>query len=191
MPTIDLSRTQKYLEWLKTKLFLDSRASSAARRVVLRGDVYKCNLGVGIGSEENKERPCLIIQYDVANINSPNTIVAPITHTASTIPVVVPISDKYDSAGNVVLDGHVLLGNMVCVSKARLGDFVSKLDSAEMIAVDKAIATSLDIKHYYDKLINIHEDKLEYVIKLKEKIEQLNNEIKLKDEEIKYLKEKS
>ena len=84
---IDLSKTQRYLDWLKTKLFLDSRANNAARRVVKRGDVYRCNLGVGIGSEENKERPCLVVQYDVANANSPNIIVAPVTHTSSVIPV--------------------------------------------------------------------------------------------------------
>ena len=69
---IDLIKTQRYLEWFKTKLYLDSRASNARRRVVKRGEVYKCNLGMGIGSEECKERPCVIIQYDAGNVNSSN-----------------------------------------------------------------------------------------------------------------------
>jgi len=167
--SISLSKTQQYLEWLKTKLFFDSNAESAKRRVVKRGEVYKCYLGIGIGSEESKERPCVVLQRDRANLESPNTIVAPITHTSSTLPVVIPISPKHNSSGDVVLDGNVLLGNIVCVSKARLGDYVAKLEPSEMKAVDEAIAISLDIKGYYDKLDNILNDKLVYIDKLKKK----------------------
>ena len=47
------SKVQKCLEWLKTKLFLDLISSKAAKRIVKRGEVYKCNLGMGIGSEES------------------------------------------------------------------------------------------------------------------------------------------
>lgn len=100
--SISLSKTQQYLDWLKTKLFLDSNAESAKKRVVKRGEVYKCNLGIGIGSEESKERPCVVLQRDKANLESPNTIVAPITHTSSTLPVVIPISPKYNNSGDVV-----------------------------------------------------------------------------------------
>lgn len=175
---IELSRTQQYLEWLKTKLYLDSNAKNSRRRVVKRGEVYKCSLGQGIGSEECKERPCVIIQNDAANVTSPNVIVAPITHTASRLDVVVPIADKVDSNGQVTLDGNVLLGNIVCVSKARLGNCVGSLSSTEMDEVDKAISISIDIKRHYDKLINIHEDKLVYIDKLKSKVEKLEEENK-------------
>ncbi|NLU09637.1 MAG: type II toxin-antitoxin system PemK/MazF family toxin [Tepidanaerobacter acetatoxydans] len=171
--SISLSKTQQYLEWLKTKLFLDSNAESAKRRVVKRGEVYKCYLGIGIGSEESKERPCVVLQRDRANLESPNTIVAPITHTSSTLPVVIPISPKHNSSGDVVLDGNVLLGNIVCVSKARLGDYVARLEPSEMKAVDEAIAISLDIKRYYDKLDNILNDKLVYIDKLKKRVKDL------------------
>lgn len=173
--SISLSKTQQYLDWLKTKLFLDSNAESAKKRVVKRGEVYKCYLGIGIGSEESKERPCVVLQRDKANLESPNTIVAPITHTSSTLPVVIPISPKYNNSGDVVLDGNVLLGNIVCVSKARLGDYVAKLEPSEMKAVDEAIAISLDIKGHYDKLNNILNDKLVYIDKLKERIKDLES----------------
>lgn len=52
---IDLSKTQRYLEWVKTKLYLDTKSNNARGRVVKRGEVYRCNLGMGIGSEECKE----------------------------------------------------------------------------------------------------------------------------------------
>jgi mRNA interferase MazF len=167
---IDLQKTQKYLDWLKNKLYLDSRAQSATRRSVKRGEVYRCNFGMGIGSEQCKERPCVILQYDAGNTRSPNTIVAPISHTTSVLPIVVPIANQFDASGNIILDGNVLLGNIVCVSKARLGDYITELPVGEMDNVDKAVATSLDVKRHYDKLVKIHDDKLEYIEKLKAKI---------------------
>lgn len=165
---IDLTKTQQYLEWLKDKLYLNAIAPSAKNRVIYRGQVYRCKFGIGIGSEECKERPCVILQYNSANRTSPNTLVAPITHTTSTIPVVVPIVAKVDASGNVILDGNVLLGNITCVSKARLGDYVTDLTPNEMKAVDKAISISLNVNHYYQTLQNDYNDKLQYIEKLRE-----------------------
>lgn len=174
---IDLTKTQQYLEWLKDKLFLNAISSSAQRRTVFRGQVYKCKLGIGIGSEECKERPCVILQYNSANKTSPNTIVAPITHTTSNVPVVIPIENKFDTQGKAILDGNVLLGNIVCVSKARLGDYITDLSTSEMKDIDKAIAISLDIKRYYDSLQNKYSDKLQYIEKLKSQRTVTQNEL--------------
>ncbi len=164
---IDLTKTQQYLEWLKNKLYLNAIATSAKNRIVYRGQVYRCNLGVGIGSEECKERPCVVLQYNSANRTSPNTLVAPITHTTSTLPIVVPIAEKKDSSGKIILDGNVLLGNITCVSKARLSDYITDLSADEMKAVDKAISLSLGINHHYQTLQNMYDDKLQYIEKLK------------------------
>lgn len=173
---IDLSRTQQYLDWMKEKLYLNYCAATAGKRKVSRGQVYRCNLGVGIGSEECKERPCVILQYNSANTTSPNTIVAPITHTTSTLKTVIPIKDKKDSSGTVILDGNVLLGNIVCVSKGRLGDYVADLSTDEMNKVDEAISVSLGINHYFQTLKNEYDDKLVYIEKLKAKRDELTEE---------------
>lgn len=174
---IDLTKTQQYLEWLKDKLYLNAIALSAKNRVIYRGQVYRCKLGIGIGSEECKERPCVILQFNSANRTSPNTLVAPITHTTSTLPIVVPIADKVDSSGKVILDGNVLLGNITCVSKARLGDYVTDLTPNEMRAVDKAICISLSINHYYQTLQNDYNDKLQYIEKLRESRSKLQSDL--------------
>ena len=176
MINIDLSKTQQYLDWMKEKLYLNHRATNARTRKVTRGQVYRCNLGVGIGSEECKERPCVILQYDSANTTSPNTIVAPITHTTSTLKTVIPIDDKIDSSGAVILDGNVLLGNIVCVSKGRLGDYVTDLSTDEMKKVDEAISVSLGINLYFQTLKNEYDDKLVYIGKLKAKRDELTEE---------------
>ena len=47
--------------------------------MVKRGDIFMANLSPIIGSEQGGERPVLIIQNDVGNLNSPTTIVIPIT----------------------------------------------------------------------------------------------------------------
>ena len=77
-------------------LYLDTTVTSAQKRIVFRGQVYFCELGEGAGSEENKERPCIIIQNNLGNKNSGNIIVAPITNGGilSNISVCIP-NNKY------------------------------------------------------------------------------------------------
>lgn len=174
---IDLIKTQQYLDWLKEKLFLNALAPTAQKRTVSRGQVYRCKFGVGIGSEECKERPCVILQYNSANKTSPNTLVAPITHTSSKLPIVIPITAKFDTCGKMILDGNVLLGNITCISKSRLGDYITDLTPDEMKAVDNAISLSLDINHYYKTLQNMYKDKLQYIEKLKEKRANLQSDL--------------
>ena len=181
---IDLTKTQQYLEWFKNKLYLNAIAPSAKNRIIYRGQVYRCNLGVGVGSEECKERPCVILQYNSANRTSPNTVVAPITHTTSALPIVVPIAEKKDSSGKLILDGNVLLGNITCVSKARLGDYITDLTTDEMCAVDKAISISLDTNHYYQTLQNMYNDKLQYIEKLKNNRSSLQADLATKQQYI-------
>ena len=159
------------------KLFLNALAPTAQKRTVSRGQVYRCKFGVGIGSEECKERPCVILQYNSANKTSPNTLVAPITHTSSKLPIVIPITAKFDTCGKMILDGNVLLGNITCISKSRLGDYITDLTPDEMKSVDNAISLSLDINHYYKTLQNMYKDKLQYIEKLKEKRANLQSDL--------------
>jgi len=174
---VKLDRVQLYLDWLKTKLFLDRQSTKASQRKVKRGNVYHCYLGRGIGSEEEKERPCVVLQGFDGNMNSPNTIVAPITHTSSTLDVVIPITTRYNQDDSVLLDGNVLLGNIVTVSKARLGDYIATLTPTEMKLVDIAIARSLDIWKNIVKLENVIKDKDTYIGKLRQQRDDLQRHI--------------
>ena len=174
---IELGQVQKMLEWLKTKLYLDTIAPKARSRAVKKGQVYHCNFGCGIGSEMQKERPAVIVQNDVANSHSGNTIVVPITHDASTLPCVATITPLKDEAGNVILDGQANTSNMMCVSKARLGDFVGSLSKADMKKIDEAIAKAVGLMGYYADLNNRLEDKLEYISKIKEERNKAQDEL--------------
>ena len=156
---IELTKVKGMLEWLKTKLYLDTLSSKAKSRIVHRGEVYECNFGIGVGSEMQKERPCVIIQGNVGNINSSNVIVAPITHTDKPLPSMARITPQYNS-DNLILDGLVNLSNIQTVSKARLGNYITKLTKSDLKAVDNAIYASLGLMKnikYYDILTCIKE----------------------------------
>lgn len=167
MPYIEIKRTKQYFEWMTKKLFLDICAPKAKTRIVKRGYVYECNFGRCIGSEQEKNRPCVVLQCTDGNRNSPNTIVAPITHTGTKINVVVPIKPQYDQNGCLILDGNVLLGNIVTVSKARLGAEITKLPPNEINDIEIAIIKSLELSHKFNSLQNIIKDKDDYINKLK------------------------
>lgn len=168
---IDLARINKYLDWCKQKLYLDYKAKTAQRRNirnVYRGQVYNCYFGIGVGSEQEKNnRPCVILQKHAANMSSPNTIVAPITKSSSTLDVVVPIATQYNPDGSILLEGHVLLGNIVTISKARLTNLVTKLPPNEMKNVDLALSYSVELYPYYKDLEDKFNKKIEYIAKLK------------------------
>ena len=173
---------------VKKMIYLDTTVVSAQKRVVFRGQVYFCELGEGIGSEETKERPCIIIQNNLWNKNSGNIIVAPITNGGilSNISVCIP-NNKYkytDKTGTqLYLSGNILLGNIVTVSKARLGDFVVDLSKEKslMKEIDEKIIISIGLYSKFKKLNDtISADKIT--------IEKLKNQRNILTEELKNLK---
>lgn len=174
---IDSLQIDKMLEWLKTKLKLDAMSTNARRRMVKRGQVYRCNFGCGVGSEISKERPAIILQNDIGNLHSGNTIVIPITHDISTLPCVANISPQIDSKGNTILDGQANASNVLCVSKARLGDFVCDLPNSEMKKVDEAIAKAVDVMKYYATVSRKLANREVYIEKIKAERNQAQDEL--------------
>lgn len=166
---ISINKVQQFLDWLKTKVYLDSNAFNASKRLVKRGQVYRCNFGVGIGSEMQKDRPAVIIQNDIGNIKSSNTIVIPITHDSSTLPCMAQITPQYESDGvTIKLDGQANTSNIMCVSKARIGNYVCDLSAADMKKVDEALAKTVGLMGYYSDLSKKLDNKLDYIIRIKQ-----------------------
>lgn len=163
---IPVSKVQHILEWTKTQIYLDANLEKAKNRIVRRGEVYKCNFGIGIGSEMQKERPCVILQSDLGNINSSNVIVAPITHTSKPIPTMAHIITQKNSKGMVLLDGQVNLSNVQTVSKARLGNYITKLSKEDIKNINNSLYVSLGLI----KNIRKYEEKIEKLNKYIEKL---------------------
>lgn len=164
---IDYSKIEKMLDWMKLKLKFDANAVSAKHRIVKRGQVYRCNFGCGIGSEMNKERPAVVVQNNIGNLHSGNTIVIPITHDDSSLPCVANITPQEDLNGVVILDGQANASNMLCVSKARLGSLIGVLSNQEMKQIDEAIAKAVGIMSYYSDLSKKLMNREAYIEKIK------------------------
>lgn len=165
---IEFNKVQKFLDWAKDALRLDSFVSNAQGRRVQRGQVYRCNFGIGVGSEMQKDRPAVIVQLNSLNYTSGNTIVIPITHDTGTMPCMVPITTVYENDGTTVrLDGQANTSNIACISKARLGDYVATLSGADMKAIDKALAMTAGLLPHYTDLQNKLNDKISYISRLK------------------------
>lgn len=165
---VDLSRVQKILDWVKSQIYLDAGSNNARSRIVKRGQVYRCNFGCGIGSEMQKDRPAIIIQNDPNNKSSGNTIVIPITHDNSTMSCMAQITTQYDASGNVILDGQANTSNLMCVSKARLGNYVCDLPAADLKAVEEALAKTVDLMKHYADMKSKYDSRVQYIEIVKE-----------------------
>lgn len=166
---IELDKIQELLEWIKIKIFLNTKVEQANKRYVKRGQVYNCYCGIGVGNEIQKLRPCIILQNNIGNARSGNVIVAPITHTYKNIPGIIKITTQYNEDGTILLDGYANITNILCVSKARLENYITTLSSTEIKEVDIAIAISLDLMHHYAKLKKNLDDKMKYIQNIKNK----------------------
>lgn len=164
---IDKENTQNDVMWLHKKIHLNSRVDRTKNRQVEKGEVYTCNFGTGVGSEMQKLRPCVILQNNDDNYNSPNTIVAPITHDPDELDCLIPITNKFDENGKTILDGKVNVSNLMCVSKARLGKKITKLVPSEMKAIEKRLIEQMDIKSYITHLKKQISKKDEFISKIK------------------------
>lgn len=178
---IDLGKTQAQIDWLKQKLYLDANSKNAAKRKVKRGQVYSCELGVGVGSELQKKRPCVIMQNDIGNINSSVTTIIPITHTNKPLNCFTTIIPKYDNNGTLILDGCANVSGIRSIDKARIGDYICDLTSPEMKDIEKAITVNLDIYKHYHTLENKYNDKLVYIGKLNALLDDIKNTLGVDD----------
>lgn len=168
--SVELSDAQKYISWMNTKSRLNAIASNAAGRFVKRGQVYWCHFGLNIGSEMSKStpRPAVIVSNFNTNRSSSNVIVVPVTHNQNQLPYLVPITPVTDTNGDVILDGQVDTADVICVSKARLGDLITTLTTAQMKEIDESISISLDLMHYYSDEVSKYDRLTQYVAQVKE-----------------------
>lgn len=136
---------------------------------VSRGEVWQCQLGENIGSEQNESRPVLIIQNEVANKVSPNTIIAPLTSLSNrssnkgTTLTEAEIAEEQAKlrAGEVLILPHhhedtetsgiavpsvLMCQNIREINKYRLEYRITKIDPHTIKDVDQAIKNSLGLE---------------------------------------------
>lgn len=110
-------------------------------REIKRGEIYYASLDNAIGSEQQKNRPVLILQNDIGNLHSPTTIVAVITtkNKKMYLPCHIPVTIDGENCGIAALE------QIRTIDKCRLTTFVGKLDRYKMKRINRAIKISLGL----------------------------------------------
>lgn len=158
--SLELSHAKSFVNWIARKVELNHLSSNAKARQVLRGEVYWCEFGLNVGSEMSKEtpRPAVVIQNNSGNKFSSNTIVIPITHDSGSGPYLVPIQTQYKYDRSILLDGKANTSNVICVSKARLGGYITVLPQSDIRKIDESLSNMTGLKRYYDKQKRKYDD---------------------------------
>jgi len=155
---IPINKMTRFLDWVKKKIKLDFDSNRAEERIVFRGEVYGCNLGIGVGSEKRKHRPALVLQNDAGNKYSGNTIIAPITNSEGVKKISAKIpKNKYKRKDkNYYLSGYVDLSQIRIVSKSRLTSKFTdkKFDDNDMKRVNVKLLSSVGLYSKYEKMVN-------------------------------------
>lgn len=108
-----------------------------------RGDIYYATLDPIIGSEQNGNRPVVIVQNNLANKYSPTVIIAPITTVLKKVdlPTHIPINRNEFLKS----DSIILIEQIRVIDKVRLKSFLGKLTQLQMHQVDRALIKALSI----------------------------------------------
>lgn len=138
--SLDIENTRKsayaivkihnYVRWVNEQMKMNDNASRCTKVIPRRGEIWTCELGQNIGSEENKIRPVIIIQNDTGNKNAPTTIIAPISNRPKKIAVHIELRESdyvLEDGEKNHITGTVLAEQIKVVSKARLGRHIATL----------------------------------------------------------------
>ncbi len=118
-------------------------SAAAAGRQVLRGQVYWVDFSPSRGSEQAGRRPALVVQNDVGNRFSPNTIIAAMTTKVAENEYPTEVRLPADVFGK---PSAVLCAQLLTVSQERLvGEPVVRLGAPTMDRVDAALRLSLGV----------------------------------------------
>ena len=156
-----LQYAQSLDHWVAQKTYYHTACKNKRVMVVKRGEVYFADLGLNIGSEENKIRPVVVIQADSYNFSSPVFIGAIISSSGITIPdIQVPITGNYpytDEKGNTrSLSGAIDLGQIRTIAKERIvTNKICDLSVAELKEVGEKIYNIFGLVNEIKKRDNI------------------------------------
>lgn len=111
---------------------------------IKKGDVYFASLNPIVGSEQDGERPVVVVQNNLANKHSPTIIVVPITTVLKKmeLPTHIPISKNRF----LKKDSMILVEQIRAIDKKRLKAYLGHLRLEEMKLVDSAIVNAVDLK---------------------------------------------
>lgn len=107
------------------------------------GDIFYANLSGAVGSEQRGRRPCLIFSNNKGNLYSPNLIVLPLTSALKKLSLPTHVLLLARETG-LPVDSMVLAEQPACISKERLGSYITTLSPERLrdVAVAHLLSTS-------------------------------------------------
>lgn len=121
----------EYAQWTMDKIDIIHNVDLSQRIKPRRGEIWTCQLGKNIGSEENKIRPAIIIQNNTGNDRGPTTIIVPISNRPKKIATHIEVKKndyKLVEGEKNLITGTILCEQIKVVSKVRLGRHVATLE---------------------------------------------------------------
>lgn len=113
-------------------------------RTYRRGDLYYADLNQCVGSEQEGNRPVVIIQNDIGNKHSPTVIVAAIT-SQNPSKGVLPTHCYLGAESGLERPSIILLEQLRTIDKRRLGHYIGRLSQKRIEEMDRALMVSLDL----------------------------------------------
>jgi mRNA interferase MazF len=115
-----------------------------------RGEIWWVDLKPVIGSETDKERPCLILQNDIGNKNGMTTIVAPLLPGIKIYPFVVNILPT--AQNGLKGDQHINLSQMRVVDAQRIKSKQIVLENIYWEEIEKAVSIELGFSDVFKRM---------------------------------------
>lgn len=113
------------------------------KRNIKKGDIFYCSLSPVKGSEQDGDRPVVVVQNNLGNRFSPTLIIAPITEVIKkqSLPthIFIPKNSclKYDSM--------IILEQIRTIDKSRLISYMGHLKKNQIQKIDNALINTFSI----------------------------------------------
>lgn len=134
-----------------------------------RGDIWLVDLGVNVGAEMNKERPCVVVSYDEYNDKSGLTTIIPITRAKYSHLTQFVVSNDYLSSVYDKLEGTVKAEQITTKSKLRFKAKIGELNSDGLKLLNIALINHLGLVDYCSQEIK------EYIYEQRKQFEEEYN----------------
>ena len=113
-----------------------------------KGDIFYANLDGALGSEQQGNRPVLIVQNDIGNKYSPTTIILPLTKIINRKHKL-PTHFNINKSSKIKCDSTILAEQIRVIDKKRLGKKIGNLDKKAMQIIDNKIQIALGIIEFW------------------------------------------
>lgn len=161
---IELAKTKKKTaldKWIPEKEILAIRfieeEEVQKNRNMVRGSIHLCQLGENLGSEQNEERPVIIVSNDRINSTSTNVKVVPLTKTLKTktrknrkgvVQEVPRVGTHFFLRKNkypfLTYDSAAKVEEVTTVSKVRIGKHLGNLEPVDLDKVQSRLKWVFD-----------------------------------------------